>query len=50
MYMGELVRLLLCELTLKGLLFGGRGSDEMFERNRFYTKYISEIERYKHVT
>lgn len=44
MYMGELVRLLLCELTLKGLLFGGRGSDEMFERNRFYTKYISEIE------
>jgi len=44
MYMGELVRLLLCELTLKGLLFGGKGSDELFERNRFYTKYISEIE------
>jgi hexokinase len=44
MYMGEIVRLVLCDLTLRGLLFHGQGSEELFEPQRFYTKYISEIE------
>lgn len=44
MYMGELVRLALQKFTKEGLLFGGKGSDMLFERSRFYTKYVSEIE------
>ncbi|XP_041979692.1 hexokinase type 2 isoform X2 [Aricia agestis] len=44
MYMGELVRLVLVKFTKMGLLFGGRGSDLLFERGSFYTKYVSEIE------
>ena len=46
MYMGELVRLVLCELTMKGLLFNRQLSEQLFEPQRFYTKYISEIEKY----
>jgi hexokinase len=45
MYMGELVRLVLVKLTQEGLLFGGQGSDMLFEFGSFYTKYVSEIER-----
>ncbi|XP_044257846.1 hexokinase type 2-like isoform X3 [Tribolium madens] len=44
MYMGELVRLALERFTNEGLLFGGKGSDQLFTRDRFYTKYVSEIE------
>lgn len=44
MYMGELVRLALVKFTQMGLLFGGRGSDLLFQRSSFYTKYVSEIE------
>ncbi|XP_030755565.1 hexokinase type 2 isoform X3 [Sitophilus oryzae] len=44
MYMGELVRLALEKFTKEGLLFGGKGSDLLYERGRFYTKYVSEIE------
>lgn len=44
MYMGELVRLALVKFTKMGLLFGGRGSDLLFQRGSFYTKYVSEIE------
>jgi len=44
MYMGELVRLVLVKLVNDGLLFGGRGSDDLFTRGNFYTKYVSEIE------
>ncbi|XP_047525151.1 hexokinase type 2 isoform X1 [Pieris napi] len=44
MYMGELVRLALVKYTHMGLLFGGRGSDLLFQRGSFYTKYVSEIE------
>lgn len=44
MYLGELVRLALVKFTQKGLLFGGHGSDLLFERHSFYTKYVSEIE------
>lgn len=44
MYMGELVRLVIEKLTKEGLLLGGKGSDLLFTRSRFYTKYVSEIE------
>ncbi|XP_030023668.1 hexokinase type 2 isoform X1 [Manduca sexta] len=44
MYMGELVRLALVKFTRMGLLFGGHGSDLLFQRGSFYTKYVSEIE------
>ncbi|KAM3964893.1 hexokinase A isoform 1-T1 [Aphomia sociella] len=44
MYLGEIVRLALEKFTKMGLLFGGRGSDLLFERHNFYTKYVSEIE------
>lgn len=45
MYMGEIARLVLVKLTKEGLLFGGKGSDMLFEPGSFYTKYVSEIER-----
>ena len=45
MYMGEIVRLCLEKLKKHGLLFGGRGSEELSTMGRFYTKYVSEIER-----
>ncbi|XP_045467648.1 hexokinase type 2 isoform X1 [Harmonia axyridis] len=44
MYMGELARLALEKLTKEGLLFSGKGSDALFTRGSFYTKYVSEIE------
>lgn len=44
MYMGELARLVIEKLTKEGLLLGGKGSDLLFSRGRFYTKYVSEIE------
>lgn len=44
MYMGELVRLALVRFTKEGLLFGGIGSDLLYKKGNFYTKYVSEIE------
>lgn len=44
MYMGELARLAIERFTKEGLLLGGKGSDQLFSRGRFYTKYVSEIE------
>lgn len=44
MYLGELVRLVLVKFTKNGLIFSGTGSDLLFERGKFYTKYVSEIE------
>ncbi|RZC34887.1 hexokinase type 2, partial [Asbolus verrucosus] len=44
MYMGELTRLALEKLTKEGLLFQGKGSEALFTRGNFYTKYVSEIE------
>lgn len=44
MYLGEIVRLALVKFTKMGLLFGGHGSDLLFKRESFYTKYVSEIE------
>jgi len=44
MYMGELVRCVLADLTKKGLLFGGNGSEQLFTPHTFDTKLVSEIE------
>ncbi|XP_041370918.1 hexokinase-1-like isoform X2 [Gigantopelta aegis] len=45
MYMGEIVRLTLERLTSEGLVFMGADRDSLlFERGKFYTKYVSEIE------
>jgi len=46
MYLGEIVRLVLERLTHDHLLFRSvdRDSCALFERGRFFTKYISEIE------
>ncbi|KAG8224324.1 hypothetical protein J437_LFUL004280 [Ladona fulva] len=47
MYMGELVRLVLVRLVQENLLLGGIGSDILFTRGQFFTKYVSEIESEK---
>lgn len=44
MYMGELARLAMVRFTKEKLLFGGVGSDALFTRGQFFTKYVSEIE------
>jgi hexokinase len=44
MYMGELARLAMVKFTNAGLLFGGQGSELLFKRGQFFTKYVSEIE------
>ncbi|KAK3765894.1 hypothetical protein RRG08_002140 [Elysia crispata] len=45
MYMGEIVRLVLVRLSHENLLFTSADRDcNLFERGRFYTKYVSEIE------
>lgn len=46
MYMGEIVRLALERLAMDELLFSGIDKEsELFIRGRFYTKYVSEVER-----
>lgn len=44
MYMGELARLVMVNFTKKGLLFNGQGSEALYKRGQFFTKYVSEIE------
>ncbi|XP_044756105.1 hexokinase type 2-like [Coccinella septempunctata] len=44
MYMGEIVRVLLVHAVKDGSLFGGKGSNSLFTRNMFLTKYVSQIE------
>ena len=46
MYMGEVTRLVLAQLTREGLLFDGMGPEMLFEPGQFFTKYLSEIERW----
>ena len=46
MYMGEVARLVLAQLTREGLLFDGMGPELLFEQGQFLTKYVSEIERF----
>ncbi|KAK2150406.1 hypothetical protein LSH36_406g01045 [Paralvinella palmiformis] len=44
MYMGEIVRMIAVECAEKGLLFNGQVTPELAQRERFYTKFVSEIE------
>lgn len=44
MYMGELARLVIVKHTRAGRLFNGEGSDLLYKRGQFFTKYVSEIE------
>ncbi|XP_053202339.1 hexokinase-2-like isoform X2 [Panonychus citri] len=44
MYMGELCRVILADLTKRGLIFGGEGSSKLFTPWGFKTAYISFIE------
>lgn len=44
MYVGELVRSIIADLTKKGLLFGGKGSQKLFTAHEFGTAYVSWIE------
>ncbi|XP_061586344.1 hexokinase-2 [Cololabis saira] len=45
MYLGEIVRNVLLDLTSKGLLFRGKGSERLKTRGIFETKFLSQIER-----
>jgi hexokinase len=45
MYMGEIVRLVLVKLAQDGHIFDGEVTEDLDTRERFYTKYVSEIER-----
>ncbi|XP_078508926.1 hexokinase-3 [Lissotriton helveticus] len=45
MYLGEIVRKILLDLTKKGILFRGRISERLNTRDIFQTKFLSEIER-----
>jgi len=44
MYMGEVVRQVLADLTHEGLIFVGQNTENLDTHGRFYTKYVSEIE------
>ena len=44
MYMGEVVRQVLVDLVQEDLIFAGLDTDNIFKRDRFLTKYVSEIE------
>ena len=45
MYMGEIVRCIVVECVKAGLMFDGALPKEMEKSGRFYTKYISEVEK-----
>ncbi|GAB0097200.1 Hexokinase type 2 [Sergentomyia squamirostris] len=44
MYLGELARLVIQKFTKSGHLFKGKGSDLLYKRGQFFTKFVSEIE------
>ena len=50
MYMGEVARLVLAQMTREGLIFDGMGPELLFEPGQFFTKYVSEIETYDHIS
>ena len=47
MYLGELGRRIIERCASEGLMFGGRVSPELATPNKYDTKYISDVERYK---
>lgn len=46
MYLGEIVRQILIDLTKQGLLFRGHISERLRTRGIFETKFLSQIERW----
>lgn len=51
MYLGEIVRQILIDLTKRGLLFRGRITERLKTKGIFETKFLSQIERYSnHLT
>lgn len=46
MYMGELTRLVLEKLVNAGLILGGKAPSDLKKRGKFFTKYVSEIEKW----
>lgn len=46
MYIGELVRLCLLKLTDRGLLFGGKVTDQLSTRWVIQASVVAAIERY----
>lgn len=44
MYMGELVRSVSADLTRRGLMFSGKGSEQLFTPHMFKSAYVSAIE------
>lgn len=46
MYLGEIVRQILIDLTKRGLLFRGHITECLKTRGIFETKFLSQIERY----
>jgi hexokinase len=47
MYLGEIVRQILIDLTRRGLLFRGHITEPLKTRGIFETKFLSQIERYR---
>jgi hexokinase len=45
MYLGEIVRNILIDLTKRGFLFRGQISETLKTRGIFETKFLSQIER-----
>lgn len=45
MYLGEIVRQILIDLTKQGLLFRGQILESLRKRGIFETKFLSQIER-----
>lgn len=48
MYLGELVRIVLEQLTIEGGLFKG-DYEAISQKGCFPTKFVSEIEKYVHI-
>ena len=46
MYLGEIVRQILIDLTKRGFLFRGQISETLKTRGIFETKFLSQIERW----
>jgi hexokinase len=45
MYLGEITRLVLVDLTKTGVLFNGNGGSQLFRKDAFDTAHMSRIER-----
>lgn len=46
LYLGEVVRQILTDMTKLGILFNNNGSQKLFTPWKFQTMYVADIERY----